>query len=397
MFQNKIILVCAACVFCGCASGNSHNDATVGDDADVSHVTDVSVGDIADTGTHDDTVVNDTFQNDAVADADAGGTDLSDLAETADQDVTGDVSDVGDAIDGPDVTVEWSCPVFGTPTIVGNLDSSPLTEASGLAVSRQHAGVMWSHNDSGDAKHVYAILTSAGGALVDPGTIVYQFTFKDPLISLSDCEDIAIGPFAAFEGDSVFLADVGNNGSTREVLSVYVFAEPDVIATSEIENVVRIDVKYPDGRHDCEAFFVDPLTGDLYFVVKEYDLAVTKVYRMAAPPADFTLDEVPVELTFVGQFPFEQATGADMSEDGSILVVRGYSDGLYFQRNVTQSVEEMLAGKTCVLPTFPEEPYSEFQGEAIAMAPDGSGFYTVSERLLSAQDVHFTALNPPIL
>lgn len=379
-------------MFCGCAAGNSHNDVNAGDTADVSSLIDVSVGDVTDIGSHDGTVADDTVQNDAVADADVTGTDLSDLAEVVDPDVMGDVSDVGDAADTTDVNIEWSCPAYGTPTIVGNLDTSPLTEASGLAVSRQHAGVIWSHNDSGDAKHVYAILTSAGGALVDPGTIVYEFTFKDPLISLSDCEDIAIGPFAAFEGDSVFLADVGNNGSTREVLSVYVFAEPDVIATSEIENVVRIDVKYPDGRHDCEAFFVDPLTGDLYFVVKEYDLAITKVYRMAAPAADFTLDEVPVELTLVGQFPFEQATGADMSEDGSILVVRGYSDGLYFQRNVTQSVEEMLAGKTCRLPTFPEEPYSEFQGEAIAMAPDGSGFYTVSERLLSSQDIHFTSL-----
>ena len=46
---------------------------------------------------------------------------------------------------------------------LGTWQGRSLREASGLAVSRRHPGILWVHNDSGDGPHVYAVDTT--GAL----------------------------------------------------------------------------------------------------------------------------------------------------------------------------------------------------------------------------------------
>jgi hypothetical protein len=191
----------------------------------------------------------------------------------------------------------------------------------------------------------------------------------------------------------VFLADTGNNGSGRDVLSVYVFPEPAAIDGAAIGNVRRIDVAYPDGKHDCESFFVDPWTGDLYFVVKEYSLATTKVFRLPAPSADAPAAAgTTLPLALVAEFPFEQATAADLSPDGRMLAVRGYFDGRLFGRQPGQTVAQMLASEPCALPAFLDEPYNEPQGESVAFDAAGKGLYTVSEWIIFPQDIHYTAI-----
>jgi hypothetical protein len=295
----------------------------------------------------------------------------------------------------PDLWMPTTCPAWQPPRVVGNLDGSDLVEVSGLAASRVHPGLLWAHNDSGDESRVFAIRladAAVDGAAppAEAGTIVTAFALDG--VDLSDCEDIAIGPFAGVEGDALFLADTGNNGGGKDVLSVYVFPEPASIDGSAIGNVRRIDVAYPDGTHDCESFFVDPWTGDLYFVVKEYSLPTTKVFRLAAPLADTPATGTALALALVGQFPFQQATGAEMSPDGRVLAVRGYFDGRLFRRQAGQSVADMLASEPCILPSFMDEPYMELQGEAVAFDASGSGLYTVSERLIAPQDIHYTAL-----
>jgi len=298
-----------------------------------------------------------------------------------------------DSLDAPSEVADApsACPPWPDPRVAGNLDDTNLGEASGLAASRRHPGVLWSHNDSGDAARVFAIRlpglspeAPAGGA-----TLVTAFPLLG--ITTTDAEDIALGPFPGIEGDALFLADTGNNGGGRQVFPLYVFPEPADLDGAPVADVRRIDVAYPDGTHDCESLFVDPWTGDLYLVVKEYTLPDTKVFRLSAaaaagPPAD----GVAHVLEEVGRFPFQVATGADMSPDGRMLAIRGYVDGRLFRREAGQTVAEMLASEPCNLPSFLEEPYNEPQGEAVAFSPDGKGLYTVSERLIFPQDVHFT-------
>ena len=49
------------------------------------------------------------------------------------------------------------CPTFHPGTQVGTVAHGSLDEISGLVVSRQNAGVLWVHNDSGDSARVFAM------------------------------------------------------------------------------------------------------------------------------------------------------------------------------------------------------------------------------------------------
>src|SRR2546427_279731 len=85
---------------------------------------------------------------------------------------------------------------------VGTLRDPRLFEASGIAVSRAHPGVLWTHNDSGDSATVYAI-TLAGNLLA---------TYRVPGATAVDWEDIALGPCPEHAGRCLFIADTGDNG-----------------------------------------------------------------------------------------------------------------------------------------------------------------------------------------
>src|SRR2546430_17398958 len=49
-----------------------------------------------------------------------------------------------------------------TVAVTGTFHSPRVKESSGIAVSRAHSGVLWTHNDSGDDAYVYA--TDLAGA-----------------------------------------------------------------------------------------------------------------------------------------------------------------------------------------------------------------------------------------
>ncbi len=347
------------------------------------------------TGLPDAEVQGDSGTDNATPpDADASPT--SDPGDVAGGDPSsGADDDLTDLADAHPEVIE-ACPPWSPPQVVGNLDDTDLVEVSGLAASRTHPGILWSHNDSGDSARIFAIRlpeppTGDAPPAEAPLTEVMAFPLQG--IQVSDVEDIAIGPFAGIAGDALFLADTGNNGGRRTILSVYVFPEPAAIDGSPIEDIRRIDLTYPDGSHDCESLFVDPWTGDLYLVVKEYTLDRTKVFRLAAPAADTpAIPREPVTAELVADFPFATATAADMSPDGLLLAIRGYFDGRLFRRDPGRSVAEMLASDPCPLPAFMDDLYHEAQGEALAFDAAGTGFYTASERILFPQDILYTSV-----
>ena len=154
-----------------------------------------------------------------------------------------------------------ACSGMGTGTEVGTVTEPAVVELSGLVASRTHAGVLWAHNDSGGAPVVYA-LSATGEALgaypVDGAEAV-------------DWEDIGIGPGPETGHSYLYLADIGDNGSTREHVTVYRAAEPDAAPDGTggpLPLVDALTIRYPDGPADAEALFVDPLDGDLYVITK---------------------------------------------------------------------------------------------------------------------------------
>ena len=107
----------------------------------------------------------------------------------------------------------------GIPSVAptGTLHSPRVKESSGIAASRAHVGVLWTHNDSGDDAYVYA--TDLAGA--DRGVVRVRGA------RAVDWEDIALGPCPTRRGTCLYIADTGDNEMARKSVVIYAVAEPD--------------------------------------------------------------------------------------------------------------------------------------------------------------------------
>ena len=208
--------------------------------------------------------------------------------------------------------------------------SPRLTESSGVAVSRTHRGVLWSHNDSGDGPYVYAtdLAGADRGALLIPGATAV------------DWEDMALGPCPARSGDCLYFADTGDNGERRPTVTVYAVPEPeppvspaDTQRTTAAPAVLRL--RYPDGSHDVEAIYVSFRDSALYLVTKGRSGAI-RLYRVPADDWRGGGDST-VVASLVQDIPIapEQSagrwvTGAAMRPDGGLVAIRTYSEIYFF-------------------------------------------------------------------
>ncbi len=68
------------------------------------------------------------------------------------------------------------------------------------------------------------------------------------------------------------------------------------------------------------------------------------------------------------------ATGADISADGTAIIVRTYADLRAWHRDPDVSIAATLTEPYCTLTATAEN-----QGEAVAISPDGQQFLTISE------------------
>jgi hypothetical protein len=76
------------------------------------------------------------------------------------------------------------------------------------------------------------------------------------------------------------------------------------------------------------------------------------------------------------KLPFSRIVAADISIDGSELLLKDYDRIYYWSRKEGQSIPELMNTSPVELP-YDREP----QGEAIAWQRDGEGFYTLSETM----------------
>ncbi len=241
------------------------------------------------------------------------------------------------------------------PRRTGTLPAD-VAESSGLAASRSHPGVFWTHNDSGDEAFVFAI-DSAGRLL---GRV--RVTGAEN----HDWEDIALAPCGDDAGDCLYIADTGNNLGSREEVAIYRVPEPspDDSATAPAE---RIAIRYPGDVVDTEAIYVLP-DGTIYLVSKGRQAPPTLFRYPGRPRADevVVLREVArFRQTPVG-LPY-QVTGADASPDGRWVAVRTYTSVQIYR----------VAWRGRLRPLLPDpgidlQILAEPQGEAVAFGPDGS-------------------------
>lgn len=225
---------------------------------------------------------------------------------------------------------------------------SQLAELSGLAA----AGDRWfAVSDGGTALRV-VVLRPADCEMLDEITAE-----ADPY----DVEDLALAADGA-----LWLADTGDNDLDRSTVALH------RLTRDGDAGLYRLT--YPDGPHDAEALLLDR-AGVPYVVTKE--LGAARVYRPAGAltePGPTALEQVATVRLEPTDTPGGPAgavgsvlvTGGTISADGQVAALRTYTDAYLFSVPSGDLVAA-LAGTPVRIP-LPGEP----QGEALALAPDGT-------------------------
>ncbi|MFB8777056.1 WD40 repeat domain-containing protein [Streptomyces broussonetiae] len=192
-----------------------------------------------------------------------------------------------------------------------------ITESSGLAASRQHPGIYWTHNDSDDGAYLYAVDGSSGETVA---TLTLTGVGEP-----RDVEAISIGP-----DDQIYVGDIGDNlGGTWPYVWIYQLPEPAELRDQTVKATQYV-VTYSDGARDAESLVVHPKTGRVYIVDK--DSEGSQLYE---GPAELSASATPGSNVFrpVAPVPDLEATDAALSPDGEILVVRSYFGSIAYDWN----------------------------------------------------------------
>jgi hypothetical protein len=245
----------------------------------------------------------------------------------------------------------------------GLIEYDRINEASGIAASRKNAEVLWTHNDSGDENHLYALNTQGKhlGVYVVAGA------------AARDWEDMAIGPGPVEGQHYIYIGDIGDNGAEFNLKYVYRIPEPGVDAkqtpvTKTLSGAETITLQYPDGNRDAETLMIDPLTKDLYIVSKGD--SSSRVYR--APYPQLTTQTITMEQ--VTTLPLGLVVSGDISPSGEEILIKTYFAIYYWRRAPSQNLWQAF-DKAPVMVPYIMEP----QGEAVCWKADGKGYYTISE------------------
>lgn len=260
-------------------------------------------------------------------------------------------------------------PVFANGVTNGTVNIAALDEASGVAASRNNPGILWAENDSGNAAVVYAL--SPQGRLL--GTYA--------LPANTDNEDVGMGP-GPLEGVSyLYVADIGDNSANRSSIALYQIPEPAVyvwqtnnpFSNRAMKGTRVIKLTYPDGAHNAESEFVDPVTGDWFVLTKA--ATTSRIYTATKSQLDASTN---ITLTFVGTLGFDIPSAADISPLGNEIIVRQEEFARLYLRTNGQSIASAFQGAPVSIPvagTANGEP----NGEAISFDSFGGGYFTLSE------------------
>ncbi|MFC8075336.1 WD40 repeat domain-containing protein [Streptomyces sp. NPDC057307] len=177
-----------------------------------------------------------------------------------------------------------------------------ITESSGLAASRAHPGIYWTHNDQ-DKPLIYGVDSRTGETVA---TITMRGVGEP-----RDMEAISVGA----DGD-VYVGDIGDNlNGGWDHVWIYRFPEPERLADTTVD-ATQFTVKYADGPRDAEALMVHPTTGRVYIASKNEDGG-----GLYEGPAKLTTGGTNT-FTRVAEVPW--VTDGAFSPDGKELVLRSY-------------------------------------------------------------------------
>jgi hypothetical protein len=258
----------------------------------------------------------------------------------------------------------------------GTLESG-MAEASGAAVSRRNAGIVWTINDSGNPPDLIA--TDTLGRL--------RAVLSLAGATNQDWEEVALGRCGG--NSCVYIADTGDNRETRSDVVLYRLPEP-VLATAttgtirdRITGVESLHFVYPDGPHDVEAMAVTA-GGDVLLVTKGRSHGViefripARAWEVRGTVTATRIDSLPIHASgSSGQL----ITGMAISPDGKRAVVRSYRELFPFALRADGTMRPL--GKPTSCDVLGLEP----QGEGIAFLDDRRLVLTSERGLFKAGTV----------
>lgn len=223
-----------------------------------------------------------------------------------------------------------ACEIARAPTPTGSGVCDPprlvralptiLEETSGVAASRDHQGIFWTHNDSGGDPAVFAVDST--------GSPVARVRVRG--LTNRDWEDIGIGPCEPGGETCLFVGDIGDNNEHHDNIAVYRFPEPDPRTDTITPPVDVLRATYPEGARDAESLFVTEAgvhivnkgrsdAIELFRLPPPYSPGATRVLqrvqRLAPPPTSVSA----------------QVTAAGVDPAGDRVVLRTYSSLHFFQ------------------------------------------------------------------
>jgi hypothetical protein len=222
-------------------------------------------------------------------------------------------------------------------------------EASGLAISRRTPGLIWSHNDSGNAEVLFA-LDPTGNVRGRVRVPIHMRDWED--VSAARCES----------GPCLYLGDIGDNGLERRRIQIARVPEP-APGDAQTAPPEVFHAMYSDGRHNAEAMFV--IGEDLFIITRD---RTAGVYRSThASSSDH-------ELTFqrIGQLGLPAVTDAEASPDEKLVAVRTSNEVVIYR------TAELINGGHIPFVRIPIGGLKEAQGEGVALGANGM-LYLASE------------------
>lgn len=264
--------------------------------------------------------------------------------------------------------------------IAGLVTDARLGEISGMAASPSQANLLWAIDDSGNPARLYAL--SRRGQL--------RASYAVDGVAKTDWEDIA-----AFRLDGkpyLLIADTGDNGGIRKVLSLHVFPEPEAADhDGRVSPAWSIRFRWPDGARDCEAVAVDAERGQILLISKKRQ--PPQVFLLPLRPGGQgdsrvltaklagTLAGVPqasarerAERPAVARLR-SQVTAADIAPGRDAIAVLTYDNLLIYTRHPAEAWPRALAHPPRWIVPMRLLP----QGEAATWARDGEGIYASGE------------------
>jgi hypothetical protein len=131
-----------------------------------------------------------------------------------------------------------------------------IVESSGLALSRRHPGVVWTHNDSGDEARLFAVGSDGRTRAV--------LTLAG--VEARDWEAVAAGRDDRGR-PALFAGDIGDNNGVWSEVAVYRVTEPAALRDATVP-AVRYRLRYADSPRNAEALLIDPRSNRLYLATK---------------------------------------------------------------------------------------------------------------------------------